>query len=121
VIDYIASQVNFPEIDIRQRMTVSKGVGVAELLIPEGSDLVGKTIAESGLRDRDFTVLNVHQGTKVISNPKGSRVLEADDRLLCYGKLDSMRDLIPEKKRRKRKAKAKKLDPQLIEDLGPIE
>ncbi|MDF1810256.1 MAG: RimK family alpha-L-glutamate ligase [Phycisphaerales bacterium] len=117
VIDYIASQVNFPEIDVRQRLTVSKGVGVAEILIPEGSDLVGKTLAESGLLEREFTVLNVHQGTKVISNPKGSRVLEADDGLLCYGRLEEMRDLIPQKKRRKRKAKAIKLDPQLIVDL----
>lgn len=121
VIDFMASQVNFPEIDVRQRLTVSKGVGVAEIVIPEGSDLVGKTIADSGLRDREFTVLNVHQGIKVISNPKGSRILEADDRLLCYGKLESMQDLIPDKKRRKRKAKAKKLDPQLIQDLGAIE
>ena len=117
----MASQVNFPEIDVRQRMTVSKGVGVAEIVIPEGSELVGKTIEQSGLRDRDFTVLNVHQGIKVFSNPKSSRVLEADDSLLCYGKLDSMRDLIPQKKKRKRKAKAEKLDPQLIVDLGPTD
>ncbi|MFK7759672.1 MAG: RimK family alpha-L-glutamate ligase [Phycisphaerales bacterium] len=117
VVDYMASQVNFPEIDVRQRLTVSKGVGVAEIMIPEGSDYVGKTIADSVLRERDFTVLNVHQGTTVISNPKSTRVLEADDRLLCYGKLDAMRDLIPEKKQKKRKAKAKKLNPQLIEEL----
>jgi len=117
VVDFITSQVDFPEIDVRQRLSVSKGVGVAEIVIPEASELVGKTIAESGLRERDFTVLNVHQGTKVISNPKGSRILEADDRLLCYGKLDAMRDLIPQKKRRKRKTKADKLDPQLIVDL----
>lgn len=117
IIDYMVSQVNFPEIDVRQRLSVSKGVGVAEISIPEGSKLVGGTIADSGLLERDFTVLNVHQGTKVISNPKGSRVLEADDRLLCYGKLDSMRDLIPEKKKRKRKPVAKKLDPKLIESL----
>ena len=121
IVDYMASQVNFPEIDVRQRMTVSKGVGVAEIFIPEGSDLVGKTIDESGLRDRDFTVLNVHQGIKVFSNPKASRVLEADDSLLCYGKLDSMRDLIPQKKMRKRKTKVGKLDPQLIVDLEATE
>jgi len=119
VVDYITNQVDFPEIDVRQRLSVSKGTGVAEILIPEGSELVGKTISESGLRERDFTVLNVHHGTKVVSNPKGSRVLEADDRLLCYGKLDAMRDLIPQKKRRKRKAKVEKLDPQLIVDLEP--
>jgi len=117
VIDFIVSQVDFPEIDIRQRLSVSKGTGVAEIVIPVGSKLVGKTIAESGLRERDFIVLNVNHGTKVISNPKGSRILEADDRLLCYGKLDAMRDLIPRKKLRKRKPKAGKLDPQLIADL----
>jgi ribosomal protein S6--L-glutamate ligase len=117
VVDYIASQVNFPEIDVRQRLTVSKGVGVAEIVIPEGSELVGKTIADSGLRERDFTILNLHRGIKVISNPKATRELEADDSLLCYGKLEAMRDLIPEKKKRKRKAKAKKLDPQKIEEL----
>lgn len=117
VIDYIAEQVNFPEIDVRQRLTVSKGVGVAEIMIPEGSNLVGKTIEESGFRERDFLVLNLHRGTRVFSNPKSSRVLEADDGLLCYGKLDAMRDLIPDKKKRKRKASVGKLNPKLIADL----
>ncbi len=117
VVDYIANQVDFPEIDLRQRLTVSKGYGVADLLIPEGSQLVGQTIEASGLRERDVVVLNLHRGTNVISNPKGSRELEAGDSLLCYGKLDSMRELIPSKTKKKRMLKAKKLDPQMIEDL----
>ncbi|MEN0019314.1 MAG: RimK family alpha-L-glutamate ligase [Planctomycetota bacterium] len=117
VIDFIANRVNFPEIDVRQRLTVSKGFGVADLVIPEGSEYVGKTIAESGLLDRDLAVLNLHRGTTVISNPKSSRSLEAGDKLLCYGKLDSMRDMVPEKQRRKRRVKPAKLDPQLIQDL----
>jgi ribosomal protein S6--L-glutamate ligase len=36
VIDYIAAQVDFPEIDVRQRLTVSKGYGVSEIYVPEG-------------------------------------------------------------------------------------
>ena len=44
-------------------------------------------------------------------------MLEADDRLLCYGRLDDMRDLVPAKKRRKRSIKAQKLDPTLIAEL----
>jgi ribosomal protein S6--L-glutamate ligase len=90
---------------------------VADLMIPEGSEFVGKTIAESQLRERDIAVLNLHRGTSVISNPKGSRELQAGDRLLCYGKLESMRDLVPPKQRRKRRVKARKLDPKTIEDL----
>jgi len=117
IVDYIANQVNFPEIDLRQRMTVSKGYGVADIIIPEGSTLVGQTIGDSGLREKDIVVLNLHRGTSIISNPKGSRELEANDKLLCYGKLDSMRDLIPAKQARKRKVKAKKLDQQMVDEI----
>lgn len=102
MIDYIASQVAFPELDIRQRLTVSTGYGVAELLVREGADLVGRTIEESGLRDRDISVLTLTRGTTVIPNPKLSRVLEPEDRLLCFGKLESMKDLVPERSRRAR-------------------
>ena len=82
---------------------------MADLLIPEGAELVGKTIAESGLRESDIVVLNLHRGTSVISNPKGTRVLEAGDKLLCYGKLDSMRSMVPERRTSQRK-KVRTLD-----------
>ncbi len=100
IVDYIASQVAFPELDIRQRLTVSTGYGVAELHVREGADLVGKTIEQSGLRDKDITVLTLTRGIHVIPNPRTNRVLEADDRLLCFGKLESMKRLIPQRRRR---------------------
>ncbi|MEZ6055385.1 MAG: RimK family alpha-L-glutamate ligase [Planctomycetaceae bacterium] len=103
IVDYIAAQVDFPELDVRQRLTVSRGYGVAELHIPEGSHYVGKTIAESGLADRDINILTLHHGVNVFPNPKASRTLEPGDRLLCFGKLESMRDLIPPKTRRSRR------------------
>lgn len=103
IIDYIAAQVDFPEIDIRQRLTVSRGYGVTEIHVPEGSEFVGKTIQESGLRDRDINALTLYRGSTVIPNPKSSRALEAGDRLLCFGKLELMRDLVPPKSRRRRK------------------
>lgn len=109
IIDYIAAQVDFPEIDLRQRLTVSRGYGVTEIHIPEGSDYVGKAFSESGLRDRDVNVLTLYRGTSVIPNPRSDRLLEAGDRLLCFGKLEFMRDLIPAKTRRKRRQKVKDL------------
>ena len=117
IVDFIANRVNFPDIDPRQRLTVSKGHGVADILIPEGSPYVGKTIGESGLRDREIAILNLHRGTNIISNPKAGRVLEAGDKLLCYGRLDEMRDLVPAKQRKSRRVKPAKLDPQLLEEL----
>jgi len=107
IIDHVANQVAFPELDVRQRLTVSTGYGVAELLVREAGDFVGKTIGESGLRDRDLSVLTLHRNTDVIPNPSASRMLEANDRLLCFGRLEEMRDMIPA--RRKRRARVRKL------------
>lgn len=109
IVDYIAAQVDFPEIDLRQRLTVSRGYGVTEIHIPDGSEYVGKSILDSGLRERDLNALTLYRGTTVVPNPRADRVLEAGDRLLCFGKLDSMRDLIPAKTRRRRKPKIQDL------------
>ena len=109
IIDYIAAHVNFPEIDLRQRLTVSRGYGVTEIHIPEGSEYVGKAISESGLRDRDINVLTLYRGTTALPNPRSDRQLESGDRLLCFGKLELMRELIPAKVRRKRRQKVQEL------------
>jgi ribosomal protein S6--L-glutamate ligase len=100
IVDYVASQVAFPELDIRQRLTVSAGYGVVELAINEGAALVaaGTTIGE--LREMDIAVLTLHRGTTVIPNPRGERVIEVDDRLLCFGNLEAMRRLVPGRRRR---------------------
>jgi len=109
IVDYIAAQVDFPEIDLRQRLTVSRGYGVTEIHIPAGSAYIGKSIQESGLREKDINALTLYRGTTVIPNPRADRILEAEDRLLCFGKLELMRDLVPKKIRRKQRPKVKDL------------
>jgi ribosomal protein S6--L-glutamate ligase len=107
IIDHVANQVAFPELDVRQRLSVSTGYGVAELLVRDDGDFVGKTIADAGLRDRDITVLTLHRDTDVIPNPRENRKLEANDRLLCFGNLEEMRGMIPA--RRRRRSRVRKL------------
>lgn len=114
IVDYIAAQVDFPEIDIRQRLTVSRGYGVTELHIPEGSEYVGRTISDSGLREKDINALTLYRGTTVIPNPRSDRVLEPGDRLLCFGKLESMRQLVPKKTQRKRRPEVHELPSSVI-------
>jgi ribosomal protein S6--L-glutamate ligase len=46
----------------------------------------------------------------VIPNPLPGHILEADDRLLCFGKLEEMRSLIPQ--RPKRRPRVKRLPKQ---------
>jgi ribosomal protein S6--L-glutamate ligase len=114
IIDFIDNQVAFPELDVRQRLTVSTGYGVAELLVKEGADMVGKPLGDSSIADADISVLSIYRGHQVIPNPRRNRVLEANDRLLCFGRLEEMRSMIPERRRRPRKLK--KLPP--IETLA---
>ena len=102
IIDYISAQVDFPEIDIRQRLTVSKGYGVNEIYVPEGSDYVGKQLSEIDLSKKDLNVLTLYRGNKVIPNPRSDRILEPEDKLLCFGKLESMRGMVPARTRRRR-------------------
>ncbi|REF29305.1 RimK family alpha-L-glutamate ligase [Calidifontibacter indicus] len=105
IVDYIADQVDFPQVDVRQRLAVSTGYGVAELQVHAGSEMVGKSLRDSGLPDRDITVLTLHRGTSVTPSPRPGKVLEAEDRLLCFGKLEEMRSMIPERPKRRRKVK----------------
>ena len=109
IIDYIAAQVDFPEIDVRQRLTVSKGYGVSEIYVPEGSNIVGMTIRESQLLEKDINVLTLYRGTKAIPNPRSDRVLEPHDKLLCFGRMEAMRSMVPARARRQRSPKVKDL------------
>lgn len=110
VIDFIAAQVDFPEIDIRQRLTVSRGYGVTEIYIPAGSEFVGKTIQEANFRDENINVLTLYRDSKVIPNPRPDRELENNDRLLCFGRLEAMRGMVPTKTRKKRRPKLADLE-----------
>ncbi|GAA1968357.1 RimK family alpha-L-glutamate ligase [Nocardioides panacihumi] len=107
IVDYIDNQVAFPQIDVRERLAVSTGYGVAELVVHGDADLVGRSLGDSGLRERDVAVLTLHRGSVVIPNPSFRQVLEAEDRLLCWGRLEEMRSMIPE--RPKRRPRVKKL------------
>jgi len=101
IISWVDDQVAFPELDVRQRLSVSTGYGVAELLVREDGSFVGSSIADSDIHDRDITVLTVQRGTTVIPNPRSSFVLEANDRLLCFGSLEEVRSMLPRRRRRR--------------------
>ena len=95
---------------MRQRLTVSKGYGVSEIYVPEGSNFVSQTITQTGLSEKDINVLTLYRGAKIIPNPKKERLLEAGDKLLCFGKMEAMRDMIPARTRRRRSPTIGQLD-----------
>jgi ribosomal protein S6--L-glutamate ligase len=103
IVQHIEDEVLFPEIDIRQRLTLQSGYGVMEVPVDERSTLAGKTLRDSGLRDRDVIVLTIHRGSVSIPNPKGSREVLAGDTLLCFGKTLTLKSLVPAEPRQRRR------------------
>ena len=109
IISLIEEEVLFPDIDIRQRLTLQSGYGVMEVPVTERSDLCGKTVRDSGLRDRDVIVLTIQRESVTIPNPRTDREFLSGDILLCFGKMLTLRSLAPPP--RKKKAKRKRAEP----------
>lgn len=105
IIDYVADQIAFPELDVRERLTVNRGYGVSEIVVPDDPEYVDKPIKDSGLRPRDIIVLTLERGETSIANPKATTVLQAGDHLLCFGQLETMKTLAPARKPRRKKRK----------------
>ncbi len=103
IVELIEQEVLFPDIDIRQRLTLQSGYGVMEIPIDETSELCHKTIFESKLRDRDVLVLTIHRESIAIPNPKNSREILPGDTLLCFGKTLTLRGLAPKPKPKQRR------------------
>ena len=112
IVQLIEEQVLFPDIDIRQRLTLQAGYAVMEIPIDETSELCGKTIVASKLRERDVLVLTIRRESVNIPNPKGTREILAGDVLLCFGKALTLKGLAPRpKSRRRRRLTEKPLEP----------
>ena len=110
IVQLIEEEVLFPEIDIRQRLTLESGYGVMEIPVDSASELCGQSIASSQLRARDVLVLTIQRDSVTIPNPRGSREILPGDVLLCFGKTLTLKGLAPPHRRR-----------QPREEPGPVE
>ena len=102
IVEYLEQQVDFPEIDYRERLTLHNGYGVAELPLPPDSPLGGRTLRESELRGKGINVLSIRRGSTVMPHPDGDASLLPGDVLICFGKRLAMREYLPERPRRKK-------------------
>jgi ribosomal protein S6--L-glutamate ligase len=103
IVEHIEEEVLFPEVDVRQRLTLEKGYGVAEFSVGPRHPMANKSLAELSLRELGVMVLSIQRGSVTLPNPNGSTRLCAKDLLLCYGKIVSLRDMMPRSTKRKRK------------------
>ncbi len=96
IVEFLEEQALFPELDLRQRFTLDKGYGVAEIQIIKNSEIIGTQIKDAGFREKDIVIMSINRDSKMISNPKSTREILKGDTLLCFGKLENMKSFIQE-------------------------
>ena len=93
---------------------MARGYQVAELPVGPDAEFVGKSVKDTGLRDKDIVILSIHRGGIVIPNPRNDRPILAGDVLVCYGLKSALKNLVPDfqaRRRPARKIKKTKLKP----------
>jgi len=75
-------------------LKLASGYGIAELLITDSHPLAEKTLMETDLSQSNILVLAVKRGFHLVPTPKADEQIRAGDRLLCFGYLKGMSDLV---------------------------
>lgn len=93
IVEHLEEQIEFPEIDLRQRLGAASTHVTAELVVGPGSDWEQRALASLALTSRDVLVLTVTRGARVVPTPPPDFQLLSGDRLLCFGPADALRSL----------------------------
>lgn len=107
VVQYVERQVLFPDVDLRQRLRLTGGFGIAEFPVHNIPELEGKALRDTPFAARHIRVLSIMHHDSVITQPKADDVIQTGDTLLCYGDLRELRSMMPPQKRPKRSRKRK--------------
>lgn len=81
----------FKTVTFEELLIATGGYGVSRIEVSAGSPVLGKTLAQSGLRKQDVTVLAIVRGGITTPNPGADTQILKSDALVCFGKLENIR------------------------------
>jgi len=79
-------------------LLTSGGYVVSQIEIHKDNPLSGNTLLESNLKAKDVLVLSIERDGHHITNPPAQTKINLGDRLICFGRIDSIREVacVPE-------------------------
>jgi len=84
----------FKKVSFEELLLATGGYGVSRVVVSAGSPILNKMLAKSNLRKHDITVLAVVRGDQTIPNPSADTEILLGDELVCFGKLENIRNTI---------------------------
>lgn len=116
IVTYIEQEVKFPEIDLRERLSLSRGYSVVEMPVVKGAGLDDRAISDTQLSEFEINVLSITRDSVVIPVPSPTETLRSGDTLLCYGKQETLKMLLPETRKKRKNRKMKPLAESTIQE-----
>ena len=84
----------FQKVSFEELLLATGGYGISRIAVSGGSPVLNKTLAKSGLREQDIMVLATVRGSETIPNPPANMKILLADELICFGKLENIRNRI---------------------------
>jgi hypothetical protein len=84
----------FRPVSFEELLLATGGYGVSKIVVCAGSPVLDKTLSESRLRSYDVTVLAIVRDAQTMPNPAADTKIILGDELICFGKLENMRNRI---------------------------
>jgi hypothetical protein len=84
----------FKKVSFEELLLATGGYGVSKVAVCAGSPVLNKTLLRSGLREYDVAVLAIVRREQTIPNPPKDTKILLNDELICFGKLENIRNKI---------------------------
>ncbi|UCG56335.1 MAG: hypothetical protein JSU70_15900 [Phycisphaerales bacterium] len=84
----------FARVSFEELLLTTGGYGVSKVAVLAGSPIANKTLADSQLRARDVTVLAIVRENHTTPNPPATTMITLGDELICFGKLETIRNQV---------------------------
>ena len=89
----LRTRLHIEKVLIEEIIHQPEGYGVASVIIVKNSKNSQHTLEDLGLKDNNIIVLSIEREGSIIPQPASETQLNEDDRLICFGKFDLIRQL----------------------------
>ena len=84
----------FQKVSFEELLLSTGGYGVSRIAVCAGSPVLNKSLSRSDLKKHDVTVLAIVRDQQTIPNPSADTKILLNDELVCFGKLENIRNTI---------------------------
>ena len=81
-------------VSFKELLVATGGYGVSSIEVFTENSLVGRTLHDADLEAHDIVILALERGDKITTKPAGQTKIAVGDRLICFGKLETIRNEI---------------------------